>query len=225
MHKETPSRQVTSQQDGVHDKLDEVVQRHRSHAFCKPIAPFNQQAFEQAGELWQRQGGALILDSGCGVGASTRYLARQFPEHFVIGIDRSDHRLQRQWGELPNNACLIRADLVDFWRLALAAGWHPDYHYLLYPNPSPKKKDLKLRWHGHPVFPDLVALGGVLECRSNWKLYLQEMQQALSLFDIKAQLEPLLAVDDPVTPFERKYAQSGHELWSLRAQLDKKTPD
>lgn len=219
MHKEAPSRWVISQQQGVHDRLEEVVERHRSHAFCKPIAVFNQQAFEQAGELWQKHGGALILDSGCGVGASTRNLARQFPEHFVIGVDRSDHRLQRQWGALPNNACLIRADLVDFWRLALAAGWQPDYHYLLYPNPCPKKKDFKLRWHGHPVFADLVALGGLLECRSNWKLYLLEMQQALSLFGVHAQLEPLQVADNPMTPFERKYAQSGHELWSLRAAL------
>lgn len=34
------------------------------------------------------------------------------------------------------------------------------------------------RWHGHPIFPVIVALGGVLEIRSSWDGYLQEFRSA-----------------------------------------------
>lgn len=36
---------------------------------------------------------------------------------------------------------------------------------------GPKIGHLSRRWHGHPVFPAMLELGGVLECRSNWKIY------------------------------------------------------
>ncbi|HKM15214.1 MAG TPA: SAM-dependent methyltransferase [Marinospirillum sp.] len=214
------SCQVISNQTAPYEKLTEVVQRHQQTVFQKPIASFNQQAFEQAQQRLAEHGGPLILDSCCGVGQSTRLLAAQFPKHFVLGIDRSVDRLERKLGKLPSNACLIRADLVDFWRLAAAANWRPDYHFLLYPNPSPKKKDFKLRWHGHPVFKYLVALGGRLECRTNWPLYVIEMQQALKLMGVAANLQRLVVLDEPLTPFERKYAKSGHDLWQLTAQLN-----
>ena len=214
------SRQVISNQTKPYEKLAEVLQRHQEVPFQKPIADFNRQAFEKAQALLTNHGGPLILDSCCGVGQSTRLLAKQFPNHFVLGVDRSADRLERKLGKLPENAALIRADLVDFWRLAAAAGWQPEYHFLLYPNPSPKKKDFKLRWHGHPVFKYMVALGGRLECRTNWQLYVVEMQQALNFMGITADLQPLIEIDEPLTPFERKYASSGHDLWQLTAQLN-----
>lgn len=213
------SSPVVSNQAGPHEQLEALLQRHRTSRFRKPIADFNLAAFEQADHWLQQQQRPLILDSCCGVGQSSRKLAQAFPDHAVIGVDRSADRLSRQVGALPDNALLVRADLVDFWRLALQAGWRPAYHFLLYPNPYPKKKDLKLRWHGHPVFPDLLALGGQLECRSNWKLYLEEMQLALTWMGQASCLQPLIPDEDPLTPFERKYARSGHPLWQLRSSL------
>jgi tRNA G46 methylase TrmB len=38
----------------------------------------------------------LILDAGCGVGHSTIQLAREFPDHWVIGVDQSEDRLSRR---------------------------------------------------------------------------------------------------------------------------------
>ena len=214
------SRQVISNQTQPYEKLTEVLQRHQAVPFQKPIADFNRQAFEEAQVLLASHGGPLILDSCCGVGQSTRLLAKRYPKHFVLGVDRSADRLERKLGKLPENAALIRADLVDFWRLAAAAAWRPEYHFLLYPNPSPKKKDFKLRWYGHPVFKDMLALGGRLECRTNWQLYVVEMQQALKFMGVAADLQPLHLVDEPLTPFERKYANSGHQLWQLIAQIN-----
>ena len=161
----------------------------------------------------------LILDACCGVGDSSRALAVLYPDHWVVGVDKSADRLSRERaGEDPENLLLIRADLNDFYRLAADAGWRPERHYILYPNPWPKPAHLKRRWHGAPVFPSLVALGGRLELRSNWRIYLEEFGEALSIAGHESRLEPFVAAK-PITPFERKYRDSGHALWSLIADL------
>ncbi|MFI0472304.1 tRNA (guanine(46)-N(7))-methyltransferase TrmB [Halomonas sp. HMF6819] len=219
------SRVVTSNQFGPHQDLVRRVQRALAHPLKKPVAEHSRQAFERA-EAWRANTDApLILDAGCGVGLSTRRLAERFPEHVVIGVDRSESRLGREHGALPDNALLVRADLIDFWRLALAAGWAPERHYLLYPNPYPKAAHLKMRWHGHPVFPTVLALGGRLEVRSNWQIYIEEFAQAVSLATHqKAAVESLTPGPDYLTPFEAKYAQSGQPLWRLTCELRGQPP-
>jgi tRNA (guanine-N7-)-methyltransferase len=75
-----------------------------------------------------------------------------------------------------SNAVLIRAELVDFWRLLHRHRMAIDHHYLLYPNPYPKLSRLNLRWYGHSAFPLLVANlhRTSLTVRSNWPTYLDE---------------------------------------------------
>jgi tRNA G46 methylase TrmB len=188
------------------------------------LAASGQQPFEQAIAAWQAHGGPLVIDAGCGVGLSTRKLAQQFPDAFVIGIDQSAHRLQRQtrWqGSEPSNFITVRADLVDFWQRMAIARIRPLRQYLLYPNPWPKKAQLQRRWHGHPIFPTILRLGGHLECRSNWKIYIDEMAMALTqLTKLEVHAEPWPV--DPataLTPFEQKYATSGHTLWRCATHL------
>jgi tRNA (guanine-N7-)-methyltransferase len=173
-----------------------------------------------------RRAPPLILDAGCGVGESSVALARAFPTHYVIGVDQSAVRLQRgrqcpqaqreQGGERrawPANLDLVRADLVDYWRLLADAGLRLDRHYLLYPNPWPKIGHLRRRWHGHPVFPTLLALGGVLECRSNWLIYIAEHCLAVEQLTGRAAVCQSFVPEQPMTPFERKYLESGHGLF------------
>lgn len=217
------SRPITSSQAGIHDQLVSVVSMHTATVFQKPIASYNQAAFDASAAAWRNIGRPpLILDSGCGVGLSTLHLAREFPDHFVIGVDQSADRLARNthWGgPSPENAMLVRADLVDYWRLMQAAGMFPARHYLLYPNPWPKIGHLKRRWHGHPVFPAIAALGGIVECRSNWRIYVEEWAAALNhVTGSEAKAEPY-STAVPITPFERKYLASGHTLWRCRAVL------
>jgi tRNA G46 methylase TrmB len=113
----------------------------------------------------------------------------------------------------------VRADLVDFWRLMLESEWRPEQHYLLYPNPWPKKQHLSRRWHGHPVFPGMVALGGRFECRSNWRIYIDECAAALTQLCGVPVATEAWDTPDPITPFESKYLASHHQLWRCRADL------
>ncbi|VVD90872.1 tRNA (guanine(46)-N(7))-methyltransferase TrmB [Pandoraea anhela] len=218
------SRTVASAQTGPHDKLAERVARHRDATFRKPLAAYSAAAFDAAIAAWRDAGGApLIIDAGCGVGESTLRLATQFPDHFVIGIDQSESRIVRGkdwWGDVwPENFVWVRADLVDFWRQLYDAGIRPVRHYILYPNPWPKIGQLARRWHAHAVFPTVVALGGVLECRSNWGVYIDEFALAVTwLSGVQPHVEVWAApagvepVAEPMTPFERKYLASGHGL-------------
>jgi tRNA (guanine-N7-)-methyltransferase len=217
------SRFISSAQSGPHEDLPELLRRHLAHPFRKPILDYNREAFGAAlaaRAAWNPQA-PLILDAGCGVGWSTLRIAEQYPDHFVIGVDQSFDRISR--GKpltLPANAVFARADLVDFWRLLQTAGIHLARHYLLYPNPWPKIGHLARRWHGHAVFPTVLALGGVLECRSNWRIYIDELAQAITLATGRlAQCEPWQPTSQPMTPFEKKYLASGHDLHRVVVDL------
>lgn len=212
------SRVPQSAQGSIHEQLPHLLDRHVATPFRKPYADYNREAFAfsmaRRAELAPRA--PLILDSCCGVGESSIALARAFPDHYVIGVDQSASRLQRGkpgGGALPDNLDLVRADLVDYWRLLDAADVRLARHYLLYPNPWPKIGHLSRRWHGHPVFPVLLALGGVLECRSNWKIYIEEFSFALERLTGLSAICQDYAPQVALTPFERKFLDSGHALF------------
>lgn len=216
------SRSIASAQDGPHRDLEALVRRHLAHSFQKPILDYNRAALATALAAhadWNPRA-PLILDAGCGVGWSTQRLAERYPDHFVIGIDQSLDRLNRgKPRPLPANALLLRADLVDFWRLLAENGIRLTRHYNLYPNPWPKIGHLARRWHGHAVFPVWRELGGELECRSNWRIYIEEMALALGWLSGQPVAAEPWRTEEPMTPFEKKYLASGHQLWRCRVSL------
>lgn len=203
-----------SAQTGPHEQLLPRLQRHLASPFQKPVAEVAQRAFAASLDGWDGQA-PLIFDAGCGTGASSIALARARPDAWVIGIDQSSDRLARGKPALPPNLALARADLVDWWRLAAAAGLRPERHYLLYPNPWPKIGHLGRRWHGHPVFPVLATLGGVLECRSNWRIYIEELCLALTALTGRPARCETWVPPEPLSPFERKYRDSGQTLYRV----------
>ena len=213
------SRQVRSSQKGVHPRLEALLTRHLSSEWSQPFHSPSVRAFEALEEVIQGRRNRIVLDSGCGTGQSTRLIARAMPDCLVVGVDKSAARLSRSGAEsFPHregNAVLLRAELTTFWRLALQADWHLHRHYILYPNPWPKPGALQRRWHAHPVFPDLIRLGGRLEMRCNWEPYALEFAAAVNRVlgtDIKPGTPPELPL---MSSFERKYRNSGHRLYSV----------
>ena len=216
----TAAKPIESAQEAPHGGLLDRLQRHLLRLPTAPVAAHTQAAFEALQRDLGPSPGALIFDSGCGTGESTRNLAERHPEAWVVGVDKSADRLGRHRAALPANARLLRAELGDFWRCAVAAGWRLKAHYLPYPNPWPKARHYKRRWPAHPAFPWLLGLGGELEVRSNWRLYLEEWQVVLESLGIASRLSPLAPTPEaPLSPFEAKYLASGHACYALRAAL------
>jgi len=173
--------------------------------------------------LADNSAGEIILDACCGVGQSTRLLAQQNPQALVIGVDKSAHRIDRNVegfnaddGFTASNYHLVRADLNDFYRLVKTANWPVKKHYILYPNPWPKAKHLQRRWHGSAVFPQMTSIGEQLILRSNWRLYLEEFQQAAKRVALTGDISQVAVIkDQALTPFEAKYQASEQVCWQL----------
>ena len=233
------ARAVTTNQTDIYDKLEKVVRKYASTEYLRPIADHTRIAFAEAekfvtefygdagrDEVAGRTSRAtykVILDSGCGTGESTLNIALANPGIPVIGIDKSVARLSKA-GTAPQNAFLVRAELLDFWRLALekvkAGQWHIPYHALYYPNPWPKQSEATRRFHLHPIFPTLLQLGDVIELRTNWEIYAREFAEAARVATQVATPDRTIACEafepeHPITAFERKYKEARQQLWRV----------
>lgn len=216
------SRSITSNQNGIHEDLEKVVRKHLSTEFKKPYAAHSLSVFAELTKqveqyLAQYPENKLILDSCCGVGESTYHLAKQHPDCLVIGIDKSEHRIdkhQHHHASELTNFILLRGDLNDLWRLIAQVNWPICHHYILYPNPWPKSKHLQRRWHGAPVFSFIGQLSEKLTVRSNWQIYIEEFAQAVKLTGVDACCNTYHS-DNAMTPFERKYWASGQSSFQL----------
>ena len=217
------SRTVESQQSGVHDKLEAVVAKYQRTENRRPIHAHTQQAFDAIAEWLRDWQGEVILDSCCGVGKSAAGLAERFPDARVIGVDKSALRVGKHshYQSEQANYQVVRADVVDFWRLMRDAqsgsAWHIGGHYLFYPNPYPKPSQLQKRWHASQAMPDLMALAPRIEVRSNWLIYLQEFALAAQQYGLSGQIQQVDLTQPPVTPFEQKYHNSGQTCWQYVA--------
>ena len=250
---------VVSNQDGLYRNLEETVLKYASTRYLRPIADHTRKAFDEVKQFVEnfyrsqnnepqmlQQGGSyprtIILDSGCGVGESTLHLARKFPGAPVIGIDKSAVRLAKAGNEkqlqllndkeshAASNAFWVRAELLDFWRLALyevqAGRWQIQFHAIYYPNPWPKESEATRRFHLHPIFPALLALSPKTELRTNWEIYAREFAEAARIVNAHAHsgtptvsesritCEPFIP-EEAETAFERKYKEAHQQLWRV----------
>ena len=234
---------VKTNQEDIYKNLEAVVRKYAATTFLRPVADHTRDAFEQACELVRAFYGTasaecveVVLDSGCGTGESSIHLARKFPNVPVIGVDKSAERLTKAGNEhqlkhavagsmdLPTNVFWVRAELLDFWRLALekvnAGEWKILHHALYYPNPWPKESEATRRFHLHPIFPTLLRLSPVTELRTNWGIYAREFKEAAriagDLLSLNLDVEyGTFSPENPETAFERKYRVAGQELFKV----------
>ena len=65
----------------------------------------------------------------------------------------------------------------------------------------------------------MLELGGVLECRSNWRIYIDEFCFSLQRLTQHAAVCEAFMPEQALTPFERKYLNSGHTLYRTQLRL------
>ncbi|MBT4793465.1 MAG: SAM-dependent methyltransferase [Halobacteriovoraceae bacterium] len=217
------SRLLESNQEGIHPNLSKILATNKLKKFSKPFSSHSLSAMAEIESWIEKQGSEkeILLDLCCGVGESTFHLATEFPEKLVLGIDKSADRIQRNNSfkhNPPINMIILRADLIDISRLLANKKdcYNFSKQYMYYPNPYPKKSQIKKRWYAHSVFPYLLELNIELEVRSNWKGYLEELVIAAEFFgyQVSRKLEPFIP-EKLITPFERKYFESGHILFEV----------
>jgi tRNA G46 methylase TrmB len=210
---------VHSKQIGIHKDLESKLKKHLANPFRKPYRPFSAEIFHKANKVINNANLPIILDSGCGTGESSLVLSQQNIDALIVGIDKSEKRLDKFISDdnfyTKDNLILIRADVIDIWRMIKQSNWSIKKHYLLYPNPWPKKDQLKRRWHGHPVFPEMLDICDNIELRTNWQIYAEEFQYALEFVIDKFVSIDTIEADQFISPFEKKYYESGHELYRV----------
>ncbi|WP_299076118.1 SAM-dependent methyltransferase [uncultured Paraglaciecola sp.] len=217
------ARSITTNQLGVHKNLQKVVTRQLGNDSQRPLTDHTKQAYQEAVTWLGNWQGDLILDSCCGVGESTVNIAKAHPNARIIGIDKSALRTNKHqaYASDEQNYLVLRADLNDFLRLLILDGKKLSKHFLLYPNPYPKSAHLQRRWYATSALKDILKLGGILEVRSNWQLYIQEFAAALDIALVNNHIK-LYKSAYAITPFERKYWESGQDSWQLLADLNQK---
>lgn len=215
------SPKVHSSQNRIHPGLAALVKRHQATRWRKPGQQVDIPALETLDATLDHHQGPVVLDSFCGTGHSTVLLAARHADALIIGVDKSRHRLDRR-PAAPDNCLFLQAHCEAIWRHLVARNTRLLAHYLLYPNPWPKPGHLSRRVHGHPAFPLLLTLGGKLELRSNWQLYVEEFGVALQLMNQPSRVAIVPHSETPLSLFEQKYRESGHQLWSVAATLSPK---
>ena len=113
-----------SSQQGVRSDLARIVETHFRSEWQRPIGAHSVAAFDAVRDQVQASSAPLIIDSCCGTGQSTRYLAGKFSDALVLGVDKSAHRLARHQDGEAQNYIMLRADVNDFggWPWMRAGG-------------------------------------------------------------------------------------------------------
>ena len=105
---------VISNQSGVHKDLESGIEKYLVNPFRKPYRSFSKGIFHKANQVINNLNLPIILDSGCGTGESSHILSKKNTDILIVGIDKSEKRLDK----------FIASD--NF------------YHCLLYTSPSPR---------------------------------------------------------------------------------------
>ena len=211
------SQRVSTNQTGPNPKLKQILGDKSPYIAYYPVSLNVLEICQKIKKEQEKNDWGLLLDSGCGTGDSTINIAKSNPDCLVLGIDKSSKRLKQAQQKIkPENVRFITANLVEFWiglklvNVSIAA------NFILYPNPWPKQKHLKKRWHAHPVMPLLPMISKYIELRTNWRVYAEEFCGSLTQLTGSEITVEKIHPNKPISAFEEKYVYSNHELFRLR---------
>jgi tRNA (guanine-N7-)-methyltransferase len=206
-------------------ELSARIYRHQGDcSYQRPIPPHQWSIWQSLQRLWCGDQRPLVLDSGCGRGMSTRHLQQRYPGCRVLGMDQSLSRLQATqavelaeniWCDKDGGPWWVRVNVIDFWRIMRQQQVSAVFHALWYPNPWPKARHAKRRFHAHPVFADCLAISQCLEMRTQWRLYADEFMASARFQGHDAELGRV-DVSEKNSHFEQKYQQNALPLWWVR---------
>lgn len=215
MKNDNPYAIHSSQTEPLYKALDQL-QCYQDKPYQRKPSTTQQSAFATLAK--RVDGKKWLVDWGCGKGHSTHYLATKHPDLLCIGIDKSIHRLAstRQWS--LKNLHFIQGNIIDMILLlhkhSLAL---PQKQFFFYPNPWPKLKHAKRRFHFHPIFPLLLKTAPAAQMRTNWSIYAEEWALACQHLrpDLNATQTVLEPNDSPISAFERKYFEHGSTCYQV----------
>jgi tRNA G46 methylase TrmB len=211
------SKIITSLQDGIHENLEKSLKRYNLSNYVRPKRSFSDDNLSKI-KNWLK-GDSFIFDIGCGIGESSYNLSKLYPDTKILGIDKSISRLDRNNSFKVSNAniLLIQDDMFDLIPLLYAELKEKVLSvHIYYPNPWPKKSQLKRRIHANPIAPFLFELSNNFYLRSNWKIYLDEFSKSFEFYKgVKSQVVEVEEFSGYLTPFEKKYHLSDQAIYEL----------
>jgi len=218
------SKIVTSNQLDIHEELINILVKYSCEEYKRPIADFSLKTFKEILTWVDRfDGKEIVLDLGCGTGESSFNLAKIYPNRLVIGIDKSFSRIERKNNfkkDLPSNVMIVRGELLDlcflFYKATIQQRLIVYKQYLFYPNPWPKKKLIKRRFHANPVFAFMMKTSKQFELRTNWKIYAEEFLIASQFYEAKDVKIEEFTPTETISNFEQKYLLSDHNLFKVQ---------
>ncbi len=206
--------ETTSNQEDIHKNLEPTINRHLKSTYKKPVAVHNEKEFKNILNIIKNT--KFILDTGCGTGLSSEYLSNKYPEHHILGLDKSVNRLDKTEAQ-NKNLSFHRIDLIDFFLLADKANLKSEITYFLYPNPWPKSEHFKRRWHGHPIFSKILKTSKKIILRTDWRIYIEEFRKALEIHRYKHEEISKLELNYGISRFEQKFIKQERNLYELIA--------
>lgn len=173
----------------------------------------------------------LVLELGCGKGEYTIHLAQKYPEINFIGLDIKGARLwaggQLALANKLSNVAFVRIDISRINKLF--ALHEVDEIWVTFPDPQPKKKQIKKRLM-HPKFlqkyKELLKPDGIVHLKTdnvgffNYTLEVVEVLKCKLLHSTHNLYSDL--VDDVLsvkTYYEKKFLAKGLSICYLKFQI------
>lgn len=181
----------------------------------------------KADQIWREKLGTkpLVLEIGPGVGLHPIQFAKQNPDKFIIGIERTNEKFNKFAGRIQhhpqlNNIYAVHADAVE-WISQNIQENEVSAYFLLYPNPYPKASQKNKRLMRMPFMQYLIKtmrVGATITMATNIEAFYVEAKNIWGQIEcFKLIGDKIISAQDfiPRTHFERKYLGSGQKCWEL----------